>query len=69
MLKNFLLCFVGPTLSDIKSLENWNVSNGFDFNNIFQGLSLKDIQPLQKWNVSNGINFKGIFCYCSILTD
>ena len=42
------------SLSDIKSLENWNVSNGNDFSYMFNECSsLSDIKSLQNWNVSN----------------
>ena len=40
-------------LSDIKSLQNWNVSNGNNFGYMFYGCSsLLDIKPLQNWNIS-----------------
>ena len=39
------------SLSDIKPLENWNVSIGNDFGNIFcRCSSLLDIKPLENWN-------------------
>ena len=42
------------TLSDIKQLEKWNVSNGNNFSGMFyESSSLSDIKPLQNWNVSN----------------
>ena len=51
-------------IKDIKSLENWNVSNGVNFEGIFFNcLSLNDIKPLENWNVSNGTNFSNIFFY------
>ena len=42
------------SLSDIKSLQNWNVSNGkYFFSSMFAGFSsLIDIKPLQNWKVS-----------------
>ena len=40
-------------ISDIKGLENWNVSNGNNFEYMFCGCSsLLDMKPLQNWNVS-----------------
>ena len=42
------------SLSDIKALKNWNVSNGNNFKCMFDGCSsLSDIKTLQNWNVSN----------------
>ena len=42
------------SLSDIKPLQNWNVSNGNNFSSMFSECSsLSDIKPLQNWNVSN----------------
>ena len=39
------------SLSDIKPLENWNVSNGKNFENILSGCdSLLDKTPIQNWN-------------------
>ena len=40
------------SLSDIKVLEKWNVSNGNNFDGMFMGCStLLDIKG-EKWNVS-----------------
>jgi surface protein len=44
------------SLSDIKSLENWNVSHSNNFNGMFYGCSsLSNIKSLENWNVSNSI--------------
>ena len=41
-------------LSDIKALQNWNVSNGNNFQGMFyECSSLSDIKALQNWNISN----------------
>ena len=46
----FLGCL---NLSDIKPLENWNVSNGKYFEFMFNKCSLlKDLTAVEKWNVS-----------------
>ena len=39
-------------LSDIKPLQNWNVSNGSNFISMFLECPLDDLRPIQKWNVS-----------------
>ena len=58
------------SLSDIKSLEKWNVSNGNNFSCMFSGCkSLSDIKSLEKWNVSNGNIFSDMFNGCSSLSD
>jgi len=42
------------SLSDIKALQNWNVSDGKNFYGIFQGCpSLLEVKILQKWNLSD----------------
>jgi hypothetical protein len=42
------------SLSDIKPLENWNVSNGNNFEGMFcYCSSLSDIKPLENWNFSD----------------
>ena len=42
------------SLSNIKGLENWNVSNGNNFSDIFSGcLSLLNIKGLQNLNLSD----------------
>ena len=42
-------------LSDIKPLDNWNVSKAKSFIGMFEELhELKDINPLKNWDVSNG---------------
>ena len=47
-------------LSDIKGLENWNVSNGNNFSYIFYECSLlSDIKALQNWNLSD-LDYKNI---------
>ena len=41
-------------LSDIKPIENWNVSNGTDFRSIFNDcLLLSNIKPLEKLKLLN----------------
>ncbi len=41
------------SLSEIKVLENWNLSNGNDLSEMFCGCSsLSDIQVLENWNLS-----------------
>ena len=40
------------SLSDIKSLEKWNVSNGNNFKGMFRGCSLSDLKSLEKWKIS-----------------
>ena len=41
------------SLSDIKSLQKWNISIGKYFSSMFAGFSsLIDIKPLQHWKVS-----------------
>ena len=40
------------SLSDIKSLENWNISNGTDFSYMFWGCSLLlDIKSLERYKI------------------
>ena len=44
------------SLSDIKVLEKWNVSNGNNFRYMFNGCkSLSDKKVLEKWNVSKSL--------------
>ena len=44
------------SLSDIKSLEKWNVSNGNDFSYMFNDCSsLSNLKSLEKWNVSKSL--------------
>ena len=48
------------SLSDIKVLENWNVSNGNNFFGMFFGCSsLSDIKGLENWNISS-YHFNGM---------
>ena len=55
------------SLSNIKPLEKWNVSNGTNFSGMFRGCSsLSDIKSLENWNVSNGTDFL-ILVVCSIV--
>ena len=42
------------SLSDIKSLEKWDVSKCNDFKDMFSSCSsLLDIKPLEKWKILN----------------
>ncbi len=44
------------SLSDIKPLGNWNVSNGKNFQTMFKECSsLLDIDPLNNWNISKSL--------------
>ena len=46
------------SLSNIKSLQNWNDSKGTNFRGMFQECSsLSEIEPLQNWNFKNGEDF------------
>ena len=50
------------SLSNIKPLKNWNVSNGYEFGGMFNDCkSLSDIYALKNWNVSNGKYFRCLF--------
>ena len=54
--------FSGSSVSNIKSLENWDVSKVTNFENMFsECIQLSNINPLKDWNVSSGTNFKYIF--------
>ena len=55
-------------LSNIDALEEWDVSNGKNFSNMFSRTNLKDLKILENWNVSNGLNFSSMFEKC-YLTD
>ena len=47
--------YKGSSLSDVKPLQNWNVSNGKDFSCMFYGFSsLLDIKSLQNWKINQG---------------
>ena len=49
------------SLSDIKSLKKWNVSNGNNFEDMFSGChSLLDRTSIQNWN-THGYNPNLIF--------
>ena len=62
----FYDCF---TLSDVKSLENWNVSNGNNFSYMFCNCSLlSDIKSLENWKFSCIINLSCMFDGCSWLS-
>ena len=44
------------SLSNIKGIEKWNVSNGNNFEGMFEGCSsLLDIRGIEKWNVSKSL--------------
>ena len=55
-------------LSNIEALEDWDVSNGKNFSNMFSKSNLKDLKILENWNVSKGLNFSSMFEKC-YLTD
>ena len=58
------------SLSDIKSIEKWDVSENTNFDSLFWDCSsLLDIKPLQKWDVSQCTNFYSMFRGCSLLSD
>ena len=58
------------SLSDIKGLENWNVSNGNNFVGMFSYCSsLSDIKPLKNWKVSKENDLSILFYDSSILSD
>jgi len=50
----FLLFYECYKLSDIKGLENWNVSKAKNFSHMFSGCwSLSDIKSLENWHNRN----------------
>ena len=41
------------SLSNLNPLQNWNVSNGSNFEKMFSGCHrLSDLSPLQNWKIS-----------------
>ena len=70
-------------LSDIKSIEKWDISNGNNFSYMFYGCSsLSDISFIKNWNFSNIqlneypsssdfklYNFSYMFSGCLLLSD
>ena len=68
---NFSKMFYYTEISDLKPLENWDVSNGTNFIGMFMSCSnISDITPLQKWDVSKGIDFSDMFfSFCSKISD
>ena len=63
--KNFSSMF-HCVLSNIDALEDWDVSKGTNFSNMFTKSNIKDLQFLENWNVSNGLNFSSMFEKCFI---
>ena len=64
------ICSKTVNYCNIKPLEKWNISNGYNFSYMFSGCkSLNDIKPIEKWNVSNGADFSGMFNDCKSLND
>ena len=58
------------SLTNIKLLEKWNVSNSSKFDSMFSCCSsLSDIKPLENRNVSSATNFKDIFSCCKSLSQ
>lgn len=58
------------SLIDIKSLQEWDVSNVNDMNSLFsQCKSLGDFTSLKKWNVSKVKDMSGMFWDCESLKD
>ena len=57
-------------ISDLKAIQNWNVSNGKYFSYMFDRCSsLSNVKPIQNWNVSNGKDFSSMFSGCESLSD
>ena len=53
-------------LSDLKPLENWNVSKCTNFSYMFYNCTkFLDIKPIEKWDISNGFKFSCMFAYDS----
>ena len=58
------------SLSNVKGLENWDVSNIKSFHSFFRGCSkLSDISALKNWNVSKVETFFLMFEGCYNLSD
>ena len=58
------------SLSNIKSLKNWNVSKGRDFSDMFSECTkLSDIKVLQNWNIFKVTYFSNMFNEYSLLSD
>ena len=57
------------SITDIKSLENWNVSNGTNFHMMFSHCNFSDLRPLNNWNVAKGEQFDKMFGGCKLLKN
>jgi len=68
---NFEGKFYYTNISNIKFLENWDVSNVINFSKMFMGCShISDIKPLENWNVSKGTDFSNMFfSFASKISD
>jgi len=68
---NFKGMFYYTNISNIKFLENWDVSNVINFSQMFESCSyISDIKPLENWDVSKGTDFSDMFfSYCSKISD
>ena len=50
------------SLSDLRPLEKWNVSEGTNFEGMFSECHLiESLKPIENWNVKNGKNFNKMF--------
>ena len=68
--KDFSYMFDYCKLSDLKPLQNWDVSNCINFSNMFQSCSfINDLKELENWNVSKGENFSSMFGGCFGLSN
>ena len=58
------------SLSNINSLQNWNVSNGKDFSFMFAYCSsIPTFQPIKNWKGSNATNYSGMIRNCPGFSD
>ena len=49
------------SLSDIRALENWDVSNGNNFSYMFSGCKSLSNVKIEKWDLSKCTNFTCMF--------
>ena len=67
---NFSRMFNCLKISNIKALEEWDVSNCNSFKGMLASCSsLKNIKALRNWNVSNCKNLSNMFYFCESLSD
>lgn len=66
---NFMFSHCPINEDDLMQMSNWDMSNVYDMEGLFNFCSFTYMYPIENWKLSAIYNLTDLFCYCSYLKE